>query len=131
MIDVGLVGFGFAGRTFHAPIISAVEGLRLAAILQRQGDEAAQAYPDAVIVRSIDDLLAISSLQLLVIATPNTTHFDLAKLCLLAGRDVVIDKPFAPTYTEAAELVAIAEEHQRLLSVYQNRRWDGDFQTLQ
>ena len=131
MIDVGLVGFGFAGRTFHAPVISAVEGLRLAAIVQRHGDEAAQAYPDAAIVRSLDELLAISSIRLVVIATPNTSHFEQAKQCLQAGRDVVIDKPFATTYAEAAELVAIAEQQKRLLSVYQNRRWDGDLQTLQ
>src|SRR5664279_802860 len=103
MIDVGLVGFGFAGRTFHAPVISAVEGLRLAAIVQRRGDEAAQAYPEATVVRSLDELLAISSIRLVVIATPNTSHFEQAKQCLLAGRDVVIDKPFTPTYAEAAE----------------------------
>jgi predicted dehydrogenase len=131
MIDVGLVGFGFAGRTFHAPVISAVEGLRLAAIVQRKGDEAAQAYPAATIVRSLDELLAISSIRLIVIATPNTSHFSLAKQGLLAGRDVVIDKPFASTYAEADELVAISERERRLLSVYQNRRWDGDFLTLQ
>ncbi len=131
MIDVGLIGFGFAGRTFHAPVISAVEGLRLAAILQRNGDEAAQAYPTARIVRTLDDLLAIESIRLVVIATPNTSHYEFAKRCLLAGRDIVIDKPFVPTYAEAAELVGLAEKKVRLLSVYQNRRWDGDFQTLQ
>jgi scyllo-inositol 2-dehydrogenase (NADP+) len=131
MIDVGLIGFGFAGRTFHAPVISAVEGLRLTAILQRNGDEAAQAYPTARIVRTLDDLLAIESIRLVVIATPNTSHYEFAKQCLLAGRDIVIDKPFAPTYAEAEELVALASTQGRLLSVYQNRRWDGDFQTLQ
>jgi len=131
MIDVGLVGFGFAGRTFHAPVIAAVEGLRLAAILQRHGSEAEQAYPDARIVRSLEQLLAIESIRLVVIATPNTSHFDLAKRCLLAGRDVVIDKPFATTYAEAAELVELANDKHRLLSVYQNRRFDGDFVTVQ
>jgi scyllo-inositol 2-dehydrogenase (NADP+) len=130
MIDVGLVGFGFAGRTFHAPVIAAVEGLRLAAILQRHGSEAEQAYPATRAVRSIDELLAINTIRLVVIATPNTTHFELAKQCLLAGRDVVIDKPFATTYAEAGELFAIADEKKRLLSVYQNRRWDGDFLTV-
>ena len=85
MIDVGLIGFGFAGKTFHAPVISAVEGLRLAAILQRHGSEAEQAYPAARPVRSIDELLAIDSIRLVVIATPNTTHFDLAKQ-MSAGR---------------------------------------------
>ncbi len=131
MIDVGLIGFGFAGRTFHAPVISAVEGLRLAAIVQRHGDEATHAYPAARIVRTLEELLAIESIRLVVVATPNPSHFDLAKACLLAGRDVVIDKPFAPTYAEAAHLVELAEQHGRLLSVYQNRRWDGDFQTVQ
>lgn len=131
MIDVGLIGFGFAGLTFHAPVISAVEGLRLAAILQRKGDEAAQAYPTAHVVRSLDELLAVDSIRLIVVATPNTSHFGLAKACIVAGRDVVIDKPFAPTYAEAAELVEVARRHNRLLSVYQNRRWDGDFQTIQ
>ena len=105
--------------------------MRLAAILQRKGDEAAQAYPEAAIVRGLEELLAISSVRVVVIATPNSTHFELAKQCLLAGRDVVIDKPFATTYAEAEELVAIAKRERRLLSVYQNRRWDGDFQTLQ
>lgn len=131
MIDVGLIGFGFAGRTFHAPVISAVDGLRLAAILQRKGGDAAQAFPSARVVRTLEELLAIESIQLVVIATPNISHFGLAKACLLAGRDMVIDKPFTTTYAEAAELVELAEKHNRLLSVYQNRRWDGDFVTIQ
>ncbi len=130
-IDVGLIGFGFAGRTFHAPIIHAVEGLRLAAILQRTGNEAAQAYPGVTVVRTPQELLALPSISLVVIATPNDSHFPLGKECLLAGRDVVMDKPFAPTYAEAAELARLAEEQGRVLSVYQNRRWDGDFKTLQ
>jgi scyllo-inositol 2-dehydrogenase (NADP+) len=131
MIDIGLIGFGFAGRTFHAPVITAVEGLRVAAILQRVGPEAQLAYPSTPVVRTLDQLLANESIRLVVIATPNTTHFELAKQCLLAGRDVVIDKPFATSYAEAAELVKIASDQGRLLSVYQNRRWDGDFVTLQ
>ena len=131
MIDVGLVGFGFAGKTFHAPVISAVDGLRLAAIVQRHGDEAAQAYPGAKLVRSVDELLAIDSIRLVVVATPNTSHAEIAKRCLTSVRDVVIDKPFATTYAEATELVKLAGQRERLLSVYQNRRWDGDFRTVQ
>lgn len=129
-INVGLVGFGFAGRTFHAPVIRAVAGLRLTTILQRRGDDAAKAYPDVRVARTLEELLASDSIQLVVIATPNTSHFDLARQCLLAGRDVVIDKPFATTYAEAAELVALAEQCGRLLSVYQSRRFDGDFKTV-
>jgi len=128
--NVGLIGFGFAGRTFHAPVIPAVTGLRLAAVLQRTGNDAANAYPDVRIARTLEELLASDSIQLVVIATPNTSHFDLARQCLLARRHVVIDKPFATTYAEAAELVALAEKCGRLLSVYQNRRFDGDFKTL-
>ena len=131
MIDAGLVGFGFAGKTFHAPVIRATEGLRLAAILQRTGSDAAQRYPDARLVRSMDELLSIESIRLIVIATPNTSHYALARQSLVAGRDVVIDKPFATSYSEAAELLALARKNERLLSVYQNRSWDGDFLTVQ
>ena len=130
-INVGLIGFGFAGRTFHAPVIHGVSGLRLAVILQRNGNAAAEAYPDAALVRSVPELLAQDALALVVIATPNDSHFPLAKQCMLAGKDVVIDKPFALNYAEAAELTRVAGERGRLLSVYQNRRWDGDFKTLQ
>jgi scyllo-inositol 2-dehydrogenase (NADP+) len=129
-ISVGLIGFGFAGRTFHAPVIRAVAGLRLAAILQRKGNDAANAYPEVQIARTLEELLASDSIQLVVVATPNTSHFDLARQCLLARRHVVVDKPFATTYAEAAELVSLADKCGRLLSVYQNRRFDGDFKTV-
>ena len=129
-IDVGLIGFGLAGRAFHAPVISRVPGLRLAAILQRTGSEAAQLYPNAKIVHSVDELLAIPSLRLIVIATPNDTHAPLARQCLAAGRDVVVDKPFATTLREAIDLVQLARQSGRLLTVYQNRRYDGDFQAV-
>src|SRR5216683_5556484 len=131
MIDVGLIGFGLAGRAFHAPVIRAVPGLRLAAILQRSGNEAAQLYPDVRVVRSLEELRGMRDIRLIVIATPNDTHYSLARRCLEAGRDVVVDKPFAPTLKEAVELAQLAQERGRLLSVYQNRRYDGDFQAVQ
>jgi predicted dehydrogenase len=129
-INVGIIGFGFSGRTFHAPVIRAVSGLRIAAILQRSGNDAASAYPDVRVAPSVQELLSLDSIQLVVIATPNTSHFDLARQCLLADRHVVIDKPFATSHAQAAELVSLAEERGRVLSVYQNRRWDGDFKTV-
>jgi scyllo-inositol 2-dehydrogenase (NADP+) len=107
-----------------------VPGLRLAAILQRRGNAAAETYPDARIVRSLDELLAISGIRLVVIATPNDSHFPLARNCLMAGRDVLVDKPFTTTFSEAQELVALAKEKKRGLTVYHNRRYDGDFQTV-
>jgi scyllo-inositol 2-dehydrogenase (NADP+) len=130
MINVGLVGFGLAGRSFHAPVIHAVPGLKLAAILQRMGNEAAALYPQAHIVRSVDELLAIPDIRLMVIATPNDTHDPIARQCLAAGRDVVVDKPLTPTLEGALELVQFARERGRELFVYHNRRYDGDFQAL-
>jgi len=130
MIEVGLVGFGLAGRAFHAPVIRAVPGLHLAAIVQRSGAEAAEKYPDVRIVRSLDELLSIREIRLVVIATPNDTHYPFARQCLEAGRDVVVDKPFTTTLQEAVSLVQLAKETGRLLTVYQNRRYDGDFQAI-
>jgi scyllo-inositol 2-dehydrogenase (NADP+) len=130
MIEVGLIGFGLAGKFFHAQVIRAVPGLRLAAILQRTGDEAATRYPDVRIVRTLDELLAIDSIRLIVIATPNQTHFPFAKQCLEAGRDVVVDKPFTNTLTDAVELFRITRKYDRLLTVFHSRRFDADFQGL-
>jgi predicted dehydrogenase len=83
------------------------------------------------VARTLDELLSDEGIQLCVIATPNDSHFELARACLLAGRDVVVDKPFAPTLRESEELVRLAAERGRLITVYQDRRWDGDFLTVQ
>jgi scyllo-inositol 2-dehydrogenase (NADP+) len=130
MIDVGLIGFGLAGRSFHAPVIRAVPGLRLAAILERSGSEAAAQYPDVPIVRTLDELLAVPEIRLVVIATPNDSHYPIARQCLAAGRDVLVDKPFTTTLEEAIALVNFANKQGRLITVYQNRRYDGDFQAI-
>jgi scyllo-inositol 2-dehydrogenase (NADP+) len=130
MVRVGLIGFGMAGQAFHAPVIRGVPGMELACIVERRGTRAQQKYPDVRIARTLDELLTDKKIQLCVIATPNDSHFDLARTCLLAGRDVVVDKPLAPTLGESEELVRIAAERGRLITVYQDRRWDGDFQTV-
>ena len=130
MIDVGLIGFGLAGRAFHAQVIRATPGLRLAAIMQRHGNEAAEKYPDVRVVGSIEELLTIRDIRLVAIATPNETHAPIARQCLEAGCDVVVDKPFATTLKEAAGLVELARKCGRLITVYQNRRYDGDFQAI-
>ena len=129
MLNVGLVGFGFASKVFHAPVIRVVEGLRLTTIVQRSGAPDPR-YPDVAFVRSVDELLD-RAIDLVVIATPNTSHHPIAKQCLLAGRHVVIDKPFTTTAAEAEELVQLAKRKQRVVSAYQNRRYVGDFVTLQ
>jgi scyllo-inositol 2-dehydrogenase (NADP+) len=129
-VQVGLIGFGLGGRVFHAPIIRAVPGLQLGAIVERSGDSARAAYPDVRVVRSVSELLSIDSIELVVVTTPNPTHLDLARQCLEAGRHVVVDKPFTTTSAEAEELVRLARARNRLITVYHNRRWDGDFLTL-
>ena len=128
MINVGLVGFGFAGRVFHAPVIRAVQGLRLTTIVQRSGTPDPR-YADVAFVRSVDELLT-RPVDLVVIATPNPSHHPIAQQCLLAGRHVVVDKPFTTTVAEARELVALGKEQRRVLSTYQNRRYTGDFVTV-
>jgi scyllo-inositol 2-dehydrogenase (NADP+) len=129
-IGVAVIGFGLAGRVFHAPFVSAVPGLKLEAIIQRNGDEAAQAYPNTRILRSVEEALADPAIQLIVVATPNETHFDLAKQALLAGKHVVIDKPFAATSDEARQLKQLSEKQRLILAPFHNRRWDGDFLTV-
>lgn len=130
MLRVGVIGYGLAGQAFHAPTLRGTEGMELACIVERGTSLARQRYPDVRVVRSLDELLADESIQVCVVATPNTTHFELARRCLLAGRAVVVDKPFATSSREAAELVRLAKEQKRLLTVYHNRRWDGDFLTV-
>lgn len=131
MVRVGVIGFGLAGQAFHAPVIRGVRGMELACILERRGDLAREKYPQVRVARNLEDFLGDQSIELCVVATPNDSHFDLAKACLLANRDVVVDKPFAPTLAESQELVRLAAERRRLITVYQDRRWDGDFHTIQ
>lgn len=130
-MNVGLIGYGFAGRTFHAPVIASVRGLELKVIVQRVASDATQRYPKVNVVRSISELLKDEDVRLVVIATPNATHFELAAECLQAGRHVVIDKPFTTTSDEALRLIVLAERHNCRLTAYHNRRWDGDFLTVQ
>jgi predicted dehydrogenase len=130
MIRVGLIGFGLAGRVFHAPLISSVDGLELAAVLERSSDHAAERYPGITVQRSLEAMLADSSLGLFVVATPNGTHFDIARQILEAGKPVVIDKPTAVTSDQIAQLMELASAKNARLIPFHNRRWDSDFQTL-
>jgi len=129
-IGVAVIGFGLAGRVFHAPFVSAVPGLKLEAIVQRRGDEAAKAYPAARILRSVEEALADPAIQLIVVGTPNETHFALAKQALEAGKHVVIDKPFAANSAQARELIELASSRGLVVAPFHNRRWDGDFLTV-
>jgi len=130
MVRVGLIGFGLAGQAFHAPMIRGVAGMELACVLERHGSESKKRYPQVRVARTLEEMLSDKTIGLCVVATPNDTHVSYAKACLEAGRDVVVDKPFTPTMAEAEQLVRLAAERGRLLTVYQDRRWDGAFMTV-
>ncbi|MGV8930050.1 MAG: oxidoreductase [Brevundimonas sp.] len=130
-VNVALVGFGYAGRTFHAPLIDACPGLALHTVVTRQAGALAEAWPGARPVPSLDEALSDPAVGLVVLATPNALHAPQAKVALEAGRAVVIDKPFALSLAEAREVADLARDRGLLLSVFHNRRWDADFLALQ
>jgi predicted dehydrogenase len=124
-IRAGLIGYGYAGRTFHAPLLQAVSGIDLTAIGYSKPDRVLADYP-GVTVHSAEETATHPDLDLIVIATPNESHFPLAAAALKAGKHVVVDKPFTLNLAEARELVELARQQNRLLSVFQNRRWEND-----
>ncbi|KUZ83251.1 oxidoreductase [Burkholderia ubonensis] len=130
LLRIGLMGFGFAGATFHAPVIAASGRTQVAAIATGQPDRARAAYPDARIVADLDALLALDDIECVVIATPNDTHFPLARQVLDAGRHVVVDKPVTLSSDEALALARLANARSRVFAPFHNRRWDGDFLTV-
>lgn len=130
-LRVGIVGYGLAGRVFHAPLVAADDSYDLVAVVTRDSDRADQArtsHPGVEIVPRAGDLDALG-LDLVVVATPNATHADVAADALRAGSAVVVDKPVATTASSARQLIELAESLGRTLTVYQNRRWDGDYLT--
>ncbi len=129
-VHVGLIGYGLAGATFHAPIIAAIPSLALRKVVSSRAAEVARDHPGVEVVQDADTLVADPEIELVVIATPNATHYPLARRALEAGKHVVVEKPFAVRVAEADELVRLAAERERVLTVYHNRRWDGDFLTL-
>lgn len=131
IINVGLVGYGFASKTFHAPLIQATEGLDLVAVSSSDAAKVKAGLPNVEIESQALALCRRPDLDLIVIPTPNDTHFPLAKAALLAGKHVVVDKPFTVTFSEAKQLKALAVDKERLISVFHNRRWDSDFLTIQ
>ena len=127
MIRVGLVGFGMAGRVFHAPLISSVEGLELGAVVERNTGNAAERYPGITTYRSVEELLADASIKLVVVATPNSSHFPIAMQALEAAKNIVVDKPVALSAGEIAQLAELAGGIGLHLFPFHNRRFDSDF----
>ena len=130
VIHTAIVAFGLSGRAFHAPFIAANPLFRLRKVVERHQEESSKIYPEVAVCRSLDAVLDDAAIELVVITTPNTLHFSMAKQALEAGKHVVLEKPFTVTVGEAKELKELAEKKERMLTVFHNRRWDGDFLTV-
>jgi len=130
-IRVGVIGFGYATKTFHVPLLQATAGFQLTAVASTRRAEVQAALPGVEIVADAGAMAAHADINLVVIATPNETHASLAELALRAGQHVVVDKPFTVTAAAARHLAEVARQSDKLLSVFHNRRWDSDFLTVQ
>lgn len=126
-LQVALIGYGFVGKAFHAPLINAVPGLELSVVASRDAAKVHADLPHAQVIADPLEAIRRPEVDLVVIASPNDTHAPLALAALEAGKHVVVDKPFTLDLAQARALIAAAEKHGRLLSVFQNRRWDSDF----
>lgn len=129
-INVALVGYGFVGKAFHAPLIAHTPGLRLHTVVSSDRGKVLADHPDVRVVADLDAACVGEDIGLVVIASPNTTHATLAHAALARGKHVVVDKPFTLDLAEARAVIDHASKAQRVVSVFQNRRWDADFLTL-
>jgi len=129
-IQTALASFGMSGAVFHGPSLKANPNFEIKAILERSKNLSDKLYPEATIVREYTDILRDDTIDLVVVNTPDYLHYDMCKQALLAGKHVVVEKPFTQTVEQANELISIAQKMGLVLTVYQNRRWDGDFLTV-
>ncbi|WAT14508.1 oxidoreductase [Xanthomonas fragariae] len=128
--NLAVVGYGYVGRTFHAPLIASTPGLQLHCVVSSKPQQAQADFPDVNVRADLDSALADPALDAVVLATPNQTHASLALRALAAGKHVLVDKPFALDAAQARAMVDAADAAGRIVSVFQNRRWDADFLTL-
>ncbi len=129
-IQVGLASFGMSGMVFHAPILTHHPGFKVTKIVERSKNEVSKIYPDITSVRSFDELLDDDNIELVIVNTPDYTHFEYAHKALEAGKHVIVEKPFTRTIGQGEDLINLADRQNRMLSVFQSRRWDGDFLTV-
>ena len=119
-----------SGKLFHAPFIQQHPGYELTGIVERHNNDSKERYPQSTLYRSIDELIADKSIQLIIVNTPTHLHYENAKAALMAGKNIVVEKPFAVTVKEAEEITALAREKKLFISIYQNRRYDGDYHAI-
>ncbi|NHN25822.1 Gfo/Idh/MocA family oxidoreductase [Flavobacterium jejuense] len=130
-IQTALCSFGMSGYLFHAPFLEVNSKYNLYGALERTKNEAVEKYPQIKTFRTLESLLADDTIELVIVNTPNITHYDLTKQILNAGKNVVVEKPFTVTVSEAEELIQLAKAKNVVLSVYHNRRYDSDFRTVE
>ncbi|APO96418.1 oxidoreductase [Xanthomonas vesicatoria] len=128
--NLAVVGYGYVGHTFHAPLIASTPGLHLHSVVSSKLQQAQSDFPEVTVVADLDSALADPALDAVVLATPNQTHAPFALQALAAGKHVLVDKPFALDAAQARAMVAAAAAAGRVISVFQNRRWDADFLTV-
>ena len=129
-INTAILSYGMSGEIFHAPLINTHPGFNLCKVMERSKDRAQQRYPDISIVRSVDEILGDDAIELVVVNTPQESHYDLTSKVLKAGKHAIVEKPFVISSSEGHGLSQQARDRGKLLSVFQNRRWDGDFMTV-
>ena len=127
IIRTGICSYGMSGKLFHAPFLDAHPGYDLSAIVERHHNDSRERYPSSKLYRSVEELCMDPKLDLIIVNTPTHLHFEHARAVLHAGKHMVIEKPFAITVKEAQDLAQLAEEKSLFLSIYQNRRYDGDY----
>ena len=130
-IKTAIASFGMSGLVFHGPALKVNPGFEVVNILERTKNISQKLFPEANIVRDYNDMLKNSDVELVIVNTPDKFHYEMAKLAILSGKNVVVEKPVTLDSAQAAELLALAREKKLVLTVYQNRRWDGDFRTVQ
>ncbi|MDP4263435.1 MAG: Gfo/Idh/MocA family oxidoreductase [Bacteroidota bacterium] len=126
-IKTGICSYGMSGKLFHAPFINAHPGFELTAIVERNNNESRERYPKSKLYRSVEELYADKDIRLIIVNTPSYLHFEQAKAAILAGKNVLVEKPFTTTVKDAEELAALAEKQKVQITIYQNRRYDGDY----
>jgi len=130
MIKVGVIGYGFSAKVFHLPLIESSKELKLVALYSSKPDEVKKNHPNLTIHNNVLDLIVNSEVELVIITAPNSVHFSIAKLCIENNKHVVLEKPMVTTSDDAKALIELAKKQNCLLSVFHNRRWDGDFLTI-
>ena len=129
-ISTALLSYGMSGLVFHGPLIKVHSGFDLTTIVQRKSTDAPTLFTKVRIVQRVEDVIKDPSIELVVVNTPNSTHYDFTTQALQAGKHVIVEKPFTVTTKEANDLIALAKEKNTILTVFQSRRWDGDFLTV-